>query len=316
MADVRNLSAQELERQNQLLRERDELLQRLEERNKRIAIAGAEEVKRLEKRNEKDKEHLKNLDKKLDGLKEIKDAADEYVKTVKELADRQEEFNDLQEEYATSFAKMTPAVQKLLTTQQKGGGAYAAITARILELKKQEINASDEDREIIQQRIKALSAIRQTQEDAAESLATEKEDYFGITDAQRRRQEFQSSIVGLSDEDRALAELIFQRNQSLIAQQERLVELKNQQNNLVEKLPEGLQSALTVVKDIVKGLAAGLGPIVLMGAALAAAMTEFTAIEEAAGKFREDTGLTKSSTKDIADQAAKIRNHSQGNGLS
>ena len=36
MADVRNLSAQELERQNQLLKERDELLQRLEERNKSI----------------------------------------------------------------------------------------------------------------------------------------------------------------------------------------------------------------------------------------------------------------------------------------
>lgn len=307
MADVRNLTTQELERQNQLLKERDEILQRLDERNKRIAVAGADEIKRLEKRNEKDKEHLQSLDNELDTIKAIKDGADEYVKTLKDALDRQEELTDLQDEYATSFAKMTPAVQKILTSQERGGGAYAAITAKILELKKQQINADDEERATLEQRIKSLQTIRQTHEDAAEGLASEKEDFFGITEAARRRQEFQSSIVGMSEEDRRIAEQIYIRNEAILAQQERLVELKNQQNSLVKQLPEGLQNALSAATDFVKGLAAGLGPIVLLGALLTAAVVEFTALEEAAGKFREETGLTKSATKDIAEQAEMIR---------
>ena len=307
MADVRNLSAQELERQNQLLKEREQIEQRIEERNKRIAIAGQEEMKRLKKRNEEDKTHAKNLNEELKTLKQVEDSAKDYTDLWEEAAAKQEDFWKTSNDFASDFAKMTPEVKKYLTDSNNGGNQFAAITARILSLKKQEINAEGDELEAIQERRKALEGIRSTQVEAAQSLATERENVFGITDSQKRRQEFQTSILGMNEEDRKLSEQIFEANENLVRQQERLVELQKQQEKLVGALPEGLQSALTVVQDLIKGVAAGLGPIVILGAVLAAALTEFTAIEEAAGKFREDTGLTKSNTKEISEQAKAIR---------
>ena len=56
-------------------------------------------------------------------------------------------------------------------------------------------------------------------------------------------------------------------------------------------------------------------PIVIIGALLAAALVSFTELEEAAGKFREETGLTKSQTKDISNQVRQIRAEFAGLGI-
>jgi predicted nucleic acid-binding Zn-ribbon protein len=53
-----------------LLREIEETNQRIEEQNKKAAVAGAEERKRLEKRIEKEKEKLKILEKQVKPLQE------------------------------------------------------------------------------------------------------------------------------------------------------------------------------------------------------------------------------------------------------
>jgi hypothetical protein len=110
MADVRNLSPEELEKQNKLLIERDEIMQRLEERNKRIAVAGADEIKRLERRNQKDKEHLENIGNQLDSIEEITDKVEDYVDFWKKAAEKQQDYLDLQDDFGTSFAKLTPQV--------------------------------------------------------------------------------------------------------------------------------------------------------------------------------------------------------------
>jgi hypothetical protein len=307
MADVRNLSPEELEKQNKLLIERDEIMQRLEERNKRIAVAGADEIKRLERRNQKDKEHLENIGNQLDSIEEITDKVEDYVDFWKKAAEKQQDYLDLQEDFGTSFAKLTPQVKNLLVSQEKGGGAFAAITARILEIKKKEINVSGDELASLQTRRAELEKIRQTQIDSADGLAFEKENFFGITDAARRRQEFQSSIVGLSEEDKKLAEEIFERNQALLAQQERYVELKSQIDGIGQSLPEGLQKLVSGISGLVKGIAKGLGPIVIAAGLIGLAIKEYTELNSAAKKFREETGLTADQTKDIDNQVKSIR---------
>ena len=307
MADVKNLTPEELEKQNKLLRERDEIMQRLEERNKRIAVAGADEIKRLEKRNQKDKDHLDNIGNQLDAIEEITDKVEDYVDFWKKAAEKQQDYLDLQEDFGTSFAKLTPQVKNLLVSQEKGGGAFAAITARILDIKKKEINASGDELASLQTRRAELEKIRQTQIDSADGLAAEKENFFGITDAAKRRQAFQSSIVGLSEEDKKLAEQIFERNQALLAQQERYVELKSQIDGIGQSLPEGLQKLVSGISDLVKGIAKGLGPIVIVAGLIAMAIKEYTELNSAAKKFREETGLTADQTKDIDNQVKSIR---------
>ena len=307
MAEVRNLTPEELEQQNKLLREREEIMQRLEERNKRIATAGADEIKRLEKRNQKDKEHLGNIGNQLDALTEITDKVEDYADFWKKAAEKQQDYLDLQEDFGTSFAKLTPQVKNLLVSQEKGGGAFAAITARILDIKKKEINASGDELASLESRRAELEKIRQTQIDSADSLAMEKEAFFGISDAAKRRQEFQSSIVGLSEEDKKLAEEIFERNQLLLAQQERYVELKSQMSDITNSLPEGLSSLVSGITSLVKGIAKGLGPIVIIAGLISLAIKEFTELNSAAKKFREETGLTANQTEDIDNQVKSIR---------
>lgn len=315
MAELRNLTPEELEKQNKLLRERDEILQRLEERNKRIAVAGADEIKRLEKRNQKDKEHLENLSKELEGIEDIKDAVDDYVDFWAEAAKNQEDYNKLQEDYATSFAKLTPSVKNLLVSQQKGGGAFAAITAKILDLKKQEINASGEDLIRIQERRALLEKVRQTQLDAAEVAGTERDELFGVSEAVKRRLEFQASLTGLSEEDRQLAEQIYERNEALLQQAERYKEISNQTTSLYNALPAGLQTIASGITNLVKATAKGLGPIVVLASILALTMSEFTEIAEAQKKFRQETGLTAEQTKEIDAQVKSIRHEFAGLGI-
>ena len=116
MADVRNLSSEELENQKNLLKEQELIQARIEERNKRMAIAGQEEIKRLKKRNEQDKENLKSLEDKTDVFDDIEDAAKDYVKFWEKAGERQEEYLDMVEGFQTSFAKLGNDVKKVLTS--------------------------------------------------------------------------------------------------------------------------------------------------------------------------------------------------------
>jgi len=308
MADVRNLTPEELEKQNKLLKERDEILQRIEERNKRIAVAGGDEIKRLEKRNQKDKDHLDNLAKELEGIQDIKDEVDEYADFWEEAAKRQQSYNDLQEEYGTSFSKLTPSIKNLLVSQQKGGGAFAAITAKILEIKKQEINASGEELIGLQARRQVLEGVRQTQIEAAELAGSERDNLFGINDEVKRRLEFQASLTGLSEEDRKLAQEIYERNEALTKQAERYREISAQTTGLYNALPEGLQSIVSGIGNVVKATAKSLGPIVILGGILALAISQFTELSAAQKKFRQETGLTADQTKEIDAQVKSIKN--------
>ncbi|MEY3962464.1 MAG: hypothetical protein RLZ08_847 [Pseudomonadota bacterium] len=308
MADIRNLTPEELEKQNKLLTEREQILQRIEERNKRIAVAGADEIKRLSKRNETDKARLDILGDELDAIEDITDGAKDYVKFWEKAAQKQQDYQETQEDFATSFAKLSDGMKETLLDSNNGANQFAAITGKILQLKKQQINADDETNKSLQQRINQLSAVRQTQIDAAEQLDTEKTNFFGINDAARRRIEFQTKLVGLSDEDRQMAEEIYKYNENLIQQQERLAEIKKQANNIVSSLPEGLQSIVTGISDLVKGIASGLGPVVIVAGLLALVISQFTELAAASKKFRQETGLTKDETKNIDNQVKSIRN--------
>ena len=76
MADKLSDSAEET--RLDLLREIEETNQRIDEQNKKAAIVGADERKRLEKRIEKEKEKLKILQKQAEPLEKQNTLAEEY----------------------------------------------------------------------------------------------------------------------------------------------------------------------------------------------------------------------------------------------
>jgi hypothetical protein len=278
-----------------LLREIEETNQRIEEQNKKAAIVGAEERKRLEKRIEKEKEKLKILQKQAEPLEKQNTLAEEY--------------EDLQDSLGTSFTKLNINARKLITTNKVGGSAFASLAKDILDLKEQQFGLSDDELKINQKKLELYSNLYTSITTQAEEAAKVKDEILGQNDAANRRLKFEESIANLGPAEQKKLKDLFQLNENLIQQEERLNQIKEEGNRLYEKLPGFLQDGVDLAKDLGKGLLSGMLPLVLIGLLLAAAVDSFTELSAASKKFREETGITASQSKDLDNQVKKIRNN-------
>jgi hypothetical protein len=284
-----------------LLREIEEANQRIEEQNKKAATAGAEERKRLEKRIEKEKEKLKILQKQVDPLEKQNTLAEEYA--------------DLQDTLQSSFTKLDAGARKLISTNKIGSTAFASLAKDILDIKDQQAGLSEDELKVNQKKLDVYSNLYTSITSQAEAAAQTKNELLGVTEQASRRMHFEESIADLSDDEKKKLTDLFRLNENLIAQQDRLQKIQEESDELYQKLPTFLQDGVDMAKKLAKGIASGLGPIVIMGALLAAALSSFTELEAAAKKFREDTGLTASQTKEQADQVRQIRAEYAGLGI-
>ena len=284
-----------------LLREIEETNQRIEEQNKKAAIVGAEERKRLEKRIEKEKEKLKILQKQAEPLEKQNTLAEEY--------------EDLQDSLGTSFTKLNINARKLITTNKVGGSAFASLAKDILDLKEQQFGLSDDELKINQKKLELYSNLYTSITTQAEEAAKVKDEILGQNDAANRRLKFEESIANLGPAEQKKLKDLFQLNENLIQQEERLNQIKEEGNRLYEKLPGFLQDGVDLAKDLGKGLMSGMLPLVLIGLLLAAAVDSFTELSAASKKFREETGITASQSKDLDNQVKKIRNNFSQLGL-
>jgi hypothetical protein len=276
-------SAEEL--RLELLREIEETNQRIEEQNKKAAIVGAEERKRLEKRIEKEKEKLKILQKQAEPLEKQNTLAEEY--------------EDLQDSLGTSFTKLNINARKLITTNKVGGSAFASLAKDILDLKEQQFGLSDDELKINQKKLELYSNLYTSITTQAEEAAKVKDEILGQNDAANRRLKFEESIASLGPAEQKKLKDLFQLNENLIQQEERLNQIKEEGNRLYEKLPGFLQDGVDLAKDLGKGLMSGMLPLV----------DSFTELSAASKKFREETGITASQSKDLDNQVKKIRNN-------
>ena len=278
-----------------LLREIEETNQRIEEQNKKAAIVGAEERKRLEKRIEKEKEKLKILQKQAEPLEKQNTLAEEY--------------EELQDSLGTSFTKLNIGARKLITTNKVGGTAFASLAKDILDLKEEQFGLSDDELKINQKKLEVYSNLYTSIINQAEIADQTKADMLGQNEAASRRLKFEESIANLGPVEQKKLKDLFELNENLIQQEERLNQIQEEGNKLYEKLPGFLQDGVDLAKDLGKGLMSGMLPLVLIGLLLAAALDSFTEISAASKKFREETGLTASQSKDLDNQVKNIRNN-------
>jgi hypothetical protein len=278
-----------------LLREIEEANQRIEEQNKKAAVVGAEERKRLEKRIENEKEKLKILQKQVDPLEKQNTLAAEY--------------EELQDSLGTSFTKLNIGARKLITTNKVGGTAFASLAKDILDLKEEQFGLSDDELKINQKKLEVYSNLYTSIINQAEIADQTKADMLGQNEAASRRLKFEESIANLGPVEQKKLKDLFELNENLIQQEERLNQIQEEGNKLYEKLPGFLQDGVDLAKDLGKGLMSGMLPLVLIGLLLAAALDSFTEISAASKKFREETGLTASQSKDLDNQVKNIRNN-------
>jgi predicted nucleic acid-binding Zn-ribbon protein len=284
-----------------LLKEIEEANQRIEEQNKKAAVVGAEERKRFEKRIEKEKERLKILQKQVDPLEQQNTLAEEY--------------EALQDSLATSFTKLNIGARKLITTNKVGGTAFASLAKDILDLKEQQFGLTDDELKVNQKKLEIYSNLYTSITNQAEQAAQTKDDMLGQNQAASRRLQFEESIANLGPEQQKKLTDLFELNENLVKQQKRLVAIQEESDDLYKKLPTFLQDGVDMAKKLGKSLTTGMLPIVLIGLLLAAALDTFTELSAAAKKFREETGITASQSKDLDNQVKNIRNNFSQLGL-
>jgi len=306
-----------------LLRDIEQIQNRITEQNKAAATATGRELRDLESRINNEKIALRLMEEQLDTLQEILDEQEKINEQEEERLQRQSDFNDLQEEFASSFSKLSKDTQKILNDSNSGQSAFQNISARILELKQEQVNASGEDRKILDQRIQQLSVIREQEIEAAKSAVESKNNLFGISEAEKRRIEFQTSIVGLTDEDKQLAEQTFQYKENLLAQQERYNQLQEAGSDIMGKLPSGIQSVIGGIKNMIMGIRAfgvqaaiATAGLTLVIGAIVAGVDYFMDLNKAGEDFRKETGVTNSMMSDMESKASEINKQFAGYGVS
>jgi hypothetical protein len=290
MAEKLSDSADEL--RLDLLREIEETNQRIEEQNKKAAVVGAEERKKLEKRIEREKEKLKTLQKQVKPLEEQNTLAEEY--------------SDLQDTLQSSFTKLDAGARKLISTNKIGSTAFASLAADILDMKDQQAGLSEDELKVSQRKLDVYSNLYTSITNQAEAAAQTKNELLGVTEQASRRMHFEESIADLGPAEKKKLTDLYKLNENLISQNERLTKIQEEADDLYERLPAFLQDGVDMAKKLAKGISSGLGPIVIMGALFAAALVSFSEIQAAGKKFREETGLTNSQTKQIQKDAHSI----------
>jgi len=296
-----------------LLEEIKEIQDRIAEQNRQAATATGIELQQLEARIASEKIRLRLQRESLGNVQATLDAEKEAAKQAEARNTRLQEANDLQDEFSTSLTRMGEQQRKMLTDSNTGTSAYAAITTKILELKQQEVDASDDDRAILAARRNILEGIRTEQIEAAEAAAMARQELFGISDAEQRRIEFQQSIAGLSQDEIDLATQAFEAKENLIQQQERYNQLQEGGNEIMGKLPSGIRSVIGGIKNMIMGIRAfGLqaaiatAGLTLVIGAIVAGVDYFMGLNKAGEDFRKETGVTNSMMADMEDKAVAI----------
>jgi hypothetical protein len=293
------LSNEQLQQRADLLEEIAEIEARLAVTNEALATATGAQRRQLEQIRDSEKETLGYRRASVAPLNEQVAAEERAERAARERA---KAYRDS----AKSMARLAPDVKKMLKDSVTGNSLVAASSRKIVELKAQELSLSDDELEAAQEKRAILENLQSSLITQAKATASAERSAKGMTDSAQRRLEFQTSITDLSEDERKIAEDLFEQNELLIKQEARLNELKEAQDGIIGALPAGLQSIIGVAKKLKMALAAGFGPIFIIGAILALAIKSFVDLDDAAADFRKETGLLNSQMEGIKSQAVQI----------
>jgi hypothetical protein len=211
--------------------------------------------------------------------------------------------------FAKSYAKLSSVVKNQLQTQSSlttQTSIYKALGEDIAKSKARESQLTGDALANEQERGAFMAEINSSLLEQAKATAKAIDDAEGLTQFDKMRRELKESIVELSDEERKRLEDAINSTEQLYKKEQRLLEIQRQQESLISQMPEGIQQSIGFAKGLGDAIKAGIGPLFLIGAALALAISSFSALDESAGKFREETGITNTQMSGIRSDANEI----------
>ena len=317
------LTNKQLEERVSILKEIEEAEQRLEERNKRMAIADANEIRALKQKNKEDrellsigKELLKTSDEILANDKEAESIRKKQESDEKKLVEQKKIRAKLERDSFKMLSRMDPEVVKLLKGVEgeiKGKSIVALSQKKIIDMKVAESKLSGEELAMAQQRRSELEYQETSLIAQAKATQQARDAMFGENSLKERRLKFAEQTSTLEGDDLKLAQDLFNQNELLLKQEERLKQLKEGQNQIMGALPGGLQKSIGFIKNMITGIKAfgieagiATAGITLAIGAIVAGLAAFTALESAGEDFRKETGITNSQMGDMASKANEL----------
>lgn len=317
------LTNKQLEERVSILKEIEEAEQRLEERNKRMAIADANEIRALKQKNKEDrellsigKELLKTSDEILANDKEAESIRKKEESDEKKINEQKKIRAKLERDSFKMLSRMDPEVVKLLKGVEgeiKGKSIVALSQKKIIDMKVAESKLSGEELAMSQQRRSELEYQETSLIAQAKSTQQARDAMFGENSLKERRLKFAEQTSTLEGADLKLAQDLFNQNELLLKQEERLKQLKEGQNQIMGALPGGLQKSIGFIKNMITGIKAfgieagiATAGITLAIGAIVAGLAAFTALESAGEDFRKETGITNSQMGDMASKANEL----------
>ena len=280
-----------------------------------------------QKQLELEKQRLVELQKQLKAIGQLNDAqkqqladtekaikaTDKRITQSKKKVELQKLENKEFESFARKFRQMSGDVQKQLQGTSKGAAVYLSLGRSISKEKAIQAKYADKE-DANSQRLLANSYERESVMSdiavnaAAQAKATQKaeDELRGVSDVEREILDIQNSkgVYNAVQKKQLIDQL--KQTEQLRLKEERLKTIKDEQKNIMDALPGPIGSMVDGAKKFGSALKTGALPMVLLATVVISALKSFSDLDEAAKKFREETGLTNSQMEGIKSDANAI----------
>ena len=221
--------------------------------------------------------------------------------------------NKEQNSFARSYSKLNSKIKSQLEGQVGSsktflsiGNSIARAKAREAKFSKFENAKAKEKVQVAQSQQSVLGEIKDDLLSQAKATQKAEDNLRGISSIEQEIRDFKAESVGYDEEEITLGLDALKQKGILIQKEERLNTLAEERQSVFNALPGPIQDMVNGAKRFGKALAAGAGPIVIIGAILVAALKSFSSLNDAAKGFRETTGLTNSQMEGMRTQANQL----------
>ena len=276
-----------------------------------------------EELNKQYKEQLKSVQALERFTKNITSEQKRQLKAEKAKLATIEKRIEAEEAYFDSFGEFSRKYQRLgkeVQGQIKSGKTLIGIGQQIADEKKREVRYADSttkngkiQRTNVKDRLSILGDISDNAIQQAKATQAAEDSLRGTTQLQKDLRDLEAvglasknNGYGLTKQQYALAKAQIIQTDKLKQKEERLNYLAEERKGIFNALPGPIQDMANGAQRFGKALAAGAGPIVIIGAVLLAALKSFADLDTSARAFRDTTGMTNSQMEGIKDQANNL----------
>jgi transcriptional regulator with XRE-family HTH domain len=307
MAEINDTKAiQEAQQKlNASSKEQVKILKEVELLEERIKKLRADKWKSAQKELEFDKEKLKVKKEELEKSNEnIKQNKINLADAKRQKAIQDETVKGLQS-FGKVYANMNPLIAQQLNSEKSKLDIFASIKEEAIRQQATVKFGNKEEKEAASEKLQIYNEITDSLEDSAKQVAESRMRLLGKNDIEIQK-EYIKNNNRIKDEEKERLYNALELQEALNKKTERYKEISEQSSEIMDVLPQGLQSMVKGAQKFATALKLAAPELLLLGV-IALAVEEFVQLDEAAETFRKNTGYTSDQFKGLQDQVHNIQ---------